>query len=236
MNRKLTFSVGLNILLIAILVFVFVNDKGSDQVKSQEKKIADVLRPAHYEQRTNLFNRLPITEKDIVMFGDSMILYNEWDEQFPNLHIVNRGIGGDTTAGLLRRLPDVTMGQPQKIVIMIGTNDLSLKVPRNKIIDQYQLLITQIKEQTPKTKIILTTVLPFNEDLRSTKVENGQIIDLNVDIRNLAKQNHVAIVDLYDAFLKGHQLNKAYTSDGLHLNGEGYAIWQHKLAKALEEK
>ncbi|VEI06470.1 GDSL-type esterase/lipase family protein [Kurthia zopfii] len=236
MNRKLTFSVGLNVLLIAILVFVFVNDKGSDQVKSQEKKTADVLRPEHYEQRSNLFSRLPITEKDIVMFGDSMILYNEWDEQFPNLHIVNRGIGGDTTAGLLRRLPDVTMGQPQKIVIMIGTNDLSLKVPQKKIIENYQLLITQIKEQTPKTKIILTTVLPFNEDIRSTKVENGQIMKLNEEIRNLAKQNNVLLVDLYDVFLKGHQLNKAYTSDGLHLNGEGYAIWQQKLAKVLEEK
>ena len=65
-------------------------------------------------------------------------------------------------------------------------------------------------------------------------MENGQIIDLNKGIRSLAKQNHVVIVDLYDAFLKGHQLNKTYTSDGLHLNGEGYAIWQHKLAKVLE--
>lgn len=165
MRKALKWSIGLNILLLIALAVVFVNDTGSDKAQSAKKSVADVLRPTHYEQRATLFASLSIKPTDTVMLGDSMILYNEWDEEFQKINVINRGIGGDTTTGLLRSLSDVTDGQPKTIVLMVGTNDLTMRVPQKEIVKNYDLLLNRIRQESPSTQIIMTSVLPINKTI-----------------------------------------------------------------------
>lgn len=219
-----------NVLLVICLIFIVVNDRGFDRAQSVEKHEYDILRPTHYEQRVNLFSQLPITNRDVVMLGDSMVLYNEWNEQFPNVSVVNRGIGGDTTSGLLRRLENVTIGKPKSIVLMIGTNDLTMGVTQNKIQENYRLLIDRIHQESPQTSIVMTSVLPVNKTIRKTKVKNEQIEQLNRNLTALAKSENIPMLQIYDKYLKEGQMNESFTSDGIHLNGKGYSIW----AKALQ--
>lgn len=233
MTRGLKWSLALNALLCVILAFILFNDGSAEKASSAEKTVADVLRPTHYEQRATLFASLPITTSDVVMLGDSMILYNEWDEEFPKINVINRGIGGDTTHGLLRRLSDVTVGQPQTIVLMVGTNDLSMHVSEKEIIENYNLIIDRIHQESPNTKIVMTSVLPINKTIRKSKVQNEQIIALNKQLTKVAENQQLPIVQLYDTYLKDGQLDAKYTSDGLHLNGAGYRIWVKQLTPYL---
>lgn len=159
-----------------------------------------------------------------------MVLYNEWNEQFPKISVVNRGIGGDTTSGLLRRLENVTIGKPKSIVLIIGTNDLTMGVTQNKIEENYHLLIDRIHQESPQTSIVMTSVLPVNKSIRNTKVKNEQIEQLNKNLTALAKSENIPMLQIYGKYLKEGQLNESFTSDGIHLNGKGYSIW----AKALQ--
>jgi len=60
----------------------------------------------------------------IVFLGDSLTSACEWHELFGNnLTILNRGIGGDTSAGVLKRIPTVAVLRPAAVFLMIGTND-----------------------------------------------------------------------------------------------------------------
>lgn len=231
MSKGLKISIGANVVLVIILAFVLTKDIDFKQVNSVEKVKADVLIPTHYDQRATLFANLPVTKDDVVMLGDSMILYNEWDEQFSNINVINRGIGGDTTTGLLKRLSEVTEGHPKEIVLMIGTNDLGMRIPEEQILENYLLILQRIKQEAPDTKVIMTSVLPINKTIRKTHVENNQIISLNHQLTKLAKDQEISMVQLYDLFLKGQQLDAQYTSDGLHLNGKGYALWVENLQK-----
>lgn len=54
---------------------------------------------------------------DIVMLGNSSRKGRNWSEKLPNVarRIVNRGIVGDTTSGILMRLSDITSRQPAQI-------------------------------------------------------------------------------------------------------------------------
>lgn len=231
MSKGLKISIGANVVLVIILAFVLTKDIDFKQVNSVEKVKADVLIPTHYDQRATLFANLPVTKDDVVMLGDSMILYNEWDEQFSNMNVINRGIGGDTTTGLLKRLSEVTEGHPKEIVLMIGTNDLGMRIPEEQILENYLLILQRIKQEAPDTKVIMTSVLPINKTIRKTHVENKQIISLNRQLTKLAKDQEISMVQLYDLFLKGQQLDAQYTSDGLHLNGKGYTLWVENLQK-----
>ena len=48
--------------------------------------------------------------------------------------IHTRGIGGDTTSGLLRRLDEITEDRPRKVFLLIGANDLAAAVPPARIL------------------------------------------------------------------------------------------------------
>ena len=56
----------------------------------------------------------------LVFLGDSITDDGNWDKLFPNLSAENRGIGGDSTLGLLNRLDQIIALQPSQIFLMIG--------------------------------------------------------------------------------------------------------------------
>src|SRR5918998_3372584 len=82
-------------------------------------------------------DRLPFDTNSVVVgLGDSITDdYQSWFEILRHLlaerrpeagiELVNAGISGDTTSGLLGRFLDVLEGDPDWITIMIGTNDVA---------------------------------------------------------------------------------------------------------------
>jgi len=71
----------------------------------------------HYRLRTMYFSIDPHDERPLVFLGDSITDEGEWDKLFPNLSTENRGIGGDSTLGLLNRLDQVITLQPSQIFL-----------------------------------------------------------------------------------------------------------------------
>jgi lysophospholipase L1-like esterase len=239
MKKRLIISITINILLVAALITVIVqtNSLAVMKTKMDKKSINSesvVLRQAHYDQRQTLFERLSVTKESTVMLGDSMILYNEWAEEFPISPILNRGIGGDTTFGLLKRLDTITSGKPKRIVLMIGVNDISKGFTEKQTLKNYDKILSTIQEKSPSTKIIMTSVLPVNNELYGYRVHNSQVVSLNTGLKNLASEHKIPMINIHDQFLKGDYMDSQYTSDGLHLNGKGYAIWVNALRSYME--
>ncbi len=73
----------------------------------------------YWKARTTLFSSFHSTAKN-VMIGDSLTNYGEWHEIFPETSIVNRGIVGDTTYGVIRRLDSIINTKPDNAFIMLG--------------------------------------------------------------------------------------------------------------------
>src|SRR6185295_5095652 len=81
-----------------------------------------------YQGHNKLLLAGPARARRVVMMGDS-ITYN-WDRfcrPFFTAHgLVDRGIGGETSAQMLLRFkPDVIELKPQAVHLMAGTNDLA---------------------------------------------------------------------------------------------------------------
>jgi len=70
-----------------------------------------------YEQHGN-------HDYDIVFIGDSLTDSAEWEDLFPSSNIANRGIGGDRTNGVLKRMNSIYSTNASKAFIMLGINDL----------------------------------------------------------------------------------------------------------------
>ncbi|MCK5845773.1 MAG: hypothetical protein KAG97_13755, partial [Victivallales bacterium] len=123
---------------------------------SQDTPAEKIMEGAYWKHKTSQFRTLPNPEGEICFLGDSITDGCEWRELTGIETVTNRGIGGDTSWGLLARIDEVTEGKPAKVFLMIGTNDLAWggqTVPAvHKNIGR---VLDAIKTQSPATKIYL---------------------------------------------------------------------------------
>lgn len=169
-------------------------------------------------------------ENQIVLAGDSiteifnMDLFNHYMLK-NNIHIYNRGISGDTSDRFLERFEETVLNiKPKCIVILIGTNDLTL-------ISDVDYVFNNIKDCVLKAsslceKIIIESVLPV--DYKQVR-KNKRIKELNEKLKSLCNAN-IEYLDLYTDLLdsKGG-FNTKYTYDGLHPNAKGFKLIADKL-------
>jgi lysophospholipase L1-like esterase len=113
---------------------------------------------------------------------------------------------------------------------MIGVNDLARGRSVSEIIENYHKIINKIRRDSPKTQILIQSVLPVNDDFNKFKDhadKTDMIIRLNTELTAMAGKYELRYIDLYPEFTDGdNKLDKNYTNDGLHLTGAGYLHWK----------
>lgn len=194
----------------------------------------------HYEKRIVQFDaERPITQSDIVFLGDSQTENGDWSALFPlyATHIRNRGIIGDEAMGVYDRLHQILPGQPRKIFLLVGVNDVSHDLTVDSVVTMVRLVVEQIRKETPSTELYLQSLLPINESFGRYKrlVNKTDSIPLiNTSLANYAREQGVCFINIFPKLVeKGtNVLRSDLTTDGLHLKKEGYVIW----AEVLNEK
>jgi len=198
---------------------------------AQTKVFDDTLLSPYYQQRASLFSRLPQTTGGIIFLGNSLTDGNEWAEMMKDSRVINRGISGDITAGVIRRLGEVTRRKPEKIFLMIGINDLALGISPDSIIRNIKRIVSTVHKTSPATKIYIQSILPVNPGFNSFKehtARSGMIQSINKSLGEMASSHSCSFIDLYSRFIdSGGYLRNDLTNDGLHLNGDGYMLWKH---------
>jgi len=191
---------------------------------------------AYYYHKKEHFELLPDTENEIIFLGNSITDNAEWWELFENTHVKNRGIGGDDTDGILERLDEVTSSKPDKIFIMIGTNDLAYGKTADHVISNYGLILDRIASSSPNTRVFIQSILPVDDAIHWTR-PNTEIIKINDILRKMAAERGLIYIDLHTPFSNEEgKLNPQYSIDGLHLNGEGYEVWKSIILKYVNEE
>lgn len=183
-----------------------------------------------------------LSKGQIVFVGDSITDLCPLDDYYQELSLAtyNRGIGGDTTEGVLNRLKvSIFDIKPSKVVLMIGTNDIDAGKSEDYIMENYTKIVDKIKDELPEVELYCMSIIPQNEVLESysdldTAKNNLKIQSVNAKIKALVETKGETFVDIYSALLglEGN-LNKAYSDDGLHLNAGGFVVWSNILKPYL---
>jgi len=201
------------------------------QAQTGRPQLHDSLFSTYYHQRATLFKSLPQTSGDIIFIGNSITDGGEWSELFNDLRIKNRGISGDVSAGLIHRIDEVVQRKPQKVFIMIGTNDLARNVSPDSVLKNIFWMVKHLRQQSPSTKVFVQSILPVNEvygKFGGHTSKGAQIKTVNAQLAQQATTQGYTYVDLYKAFSNSAgKLKETLTNDGLHLNGEAYLLWKH---------
>ncbi len=202
---------------------------GAGPIRRYEKYVTT------WAQKRSLWSKsVAQDQKALVLLGDSIT--QGWgartDKEFPNVKIANRGIGGDTTRGMLIRLQDVLDLNPSGVVILMGTNDLEEQAEPATIAGNVRLIIDRLKKSNSKMPIVLCTVFPSSE---TKKRPADKIKQLNELYMGLVKgDSQVTVVDTWTLFAdaSGNAKSEEFP-DLLHLNDAGYKSWAAALRPIL---
>jgi lysophospholipase L1-like esterase len=184
-------------------------------------------KPSYRGHRQEMFAMSRFEAAPVVMLGDSLTERAQWGEITGCGFIANRGIGGDDSAGVLRRLDAVVRLRPGAVFMMIGVNDLISNVPSDRIVDNVRETIGRLTQSG--AKVYLTLVLPVTHGF--TRKVNARVDDLNAAYIKLAAETNATLVDFRaDMQNRAGFLRDDLSIDGIHLSPEGYRVWRDAVA------
>jgi lysophospholipase L1-like esterase len=180
----------------------------------------------------------PRIEQDqhaLVFLGDSIT--HGWGDNlggsFPGVKVANRGIGGDTTRGVLIRLQDDVLSlHPAGVVLLIGTNDLEDQAGPAIIAENVKLILAELKRADPRMPIVLCEVFPSSATKRRPA---DRIKNLNAVYAATVKGDpQITLLDTWSLFANAQGDAPAEIfPDLLHPNQVGYAKWSAALRPVL---
>lgn len=160
--------------------------------------------------------------------SSSFALWKGINNYFPGYTIINRGFGGSTLPDVIRYTYDIILPyQPKQVVIYCGENDLASadSVTAVEAYNRFRTLFGMIRTNLPKSNIAFVSMKPSPSRASiqgKMKATNGLIKTF------LATESNTYFIDIYDAMLdtNGQMREELFIKDRLHMNPDGYAIWQ----------
>ncbi|SEW52630.1 GDSL-type esterase/lipase family protein [Chitinophaga arvensicola] len=164
----------------------------------------------------------------ILFVGSSSI--RKWDDlerNFSSYVVLNRGVGGAVTNDITYFANNIIFPyEPRQIVIYVGENDLpDQSVNADTLLQRFKILYATIRSKLPETPIVYISMKPSPS--REAFFEKGK--QANALIKDyLASEKNTVFVDIYPLMLdsNGKPRKELFLQDMLHMNKEGYAIWE----------
>lgn len=217
------------LILIALAIYAFA------VVLPQKRKEEQLLKALkeYYDEKIAIFDaeneKYDDYEVDVAFLGDSLTDGYDLKKYYPQYLTVNRGIGGDTTFGLEKRLKvSVFDLKPKVVVMLIGANNF------DSMFNNYENILIALKDNLPSTKIVLLSLTSMGKNWAKN---NQKAAYNNVKIKLFAEKYEFEFVDLYSPLLnlETGEIYEEYTTDGGHLTPKGYEVFTNTLAPVLKK-
>ncbi len=158
--------------------------------------------------------------------------------------MINRGISGDTTGGMLSRFEfDVVSHRPDYVLLMGGGNDFRAGCP--PYVAQSNMMAMIHQAQSKGVIPIVGLAIPSDTDNLAPhwiSFEGNYVIEkTSVEYRkwltNFCETFSIALIDFYQPFKQHFESRKNLPLflDGLHPNADGHVIMADIAANKLEE-
>jgi len=183
-------------------------------------------------------------KEKIVCIGDSITEGYQIakDSCWPSLlnsesayEIINSGICGDTTAGMLARFHEmVIVHQPNYVIIMGGANDIWFNIPDSQIIANILAMTRLARHHQIQSIIGIPTpyYLPDVEEgehfFMDLKGMHQRLCEYTQTLRRFAIDDDQPLIDF------SHQMSvNLFLEDGLHPNEAGHRVMANNAKESL---
>lgn len=168
-------------------------------------------------------------QADLVMFGDSITEWGPWLDALRRYSLVNRGIAGDTTAGMLRRIDTTLNVSPKLVCVMAGINDLAQGYSVEEVYVQYKEMLDTWRKHD--IDVIVQSTLYGGERLAGLNV---MVTELNQRLKSYCQTHALRFLDINAVLAPDQLLLNEFSCDDLHLTSCAYVNWLKVLEPELK--
>lgn len=191
--------------------------------------------------------------KQIFCHGDSLtegtdieVAYR-WPSLLQNAlgtKVINTGIGGDTTAGLLSRFStDVIPRKPGAVILMGGTNDFWWDLPTSTVLAN--LFSMAYQAQYHGVAPLFGLPMPFDKNQAAKQSYSppqagydqllAKVKSLRQKLKTVAGESDIPVLDFYHLFIGdgGRIRSDLFLDDGMHANRQGHRMMAELAASQI---
>lgn len=137
--------------------------------------------------------------------------------------------------------------EPDLVIIALGTNESFGTIDANEVLSNIDELVRTIQAHSPEARILLVTPTECKKRMATrrkgtrrrtvTLVDNPKVSTMRNLILNYAKEQGVAVYDVFSVVGSADNLRKAelLSKDGVHFTATGYRLLGNLLADAVIE-
>jgi lysophospholipase L1-like esterase len=168
-------------------------------------------------------------KNSLLMLGDSLVEWGDWQELLPEFHVINRGIAGEHVEELSARLTQELLGvpEPDHILFMAGTNNLlmgSLLFPAI-----FNGMLSRTTALYPDADVTVNSIMPMALPGLSAQT----IEETNRKLQQVAGSHNCRFLDMTAPFTEQCLpiTRPCFLNDGVHLSTLGYRIWAAEIRR-----
>jgi lysophospholipase L1-like esterase len=170
-----------------------------------------------------------VQRKDIVLIGDSLTEFFNWQGRFPGHRVLNLGIAGEPVEGLLGRVSGMhdAIAPADLIFVMTGINNIAMG--DYDIIPKYEKILNTIISDSTNAEVVIQSILP----VRLSWLANAEIERIDSGLEQIARKMDILYFDLYSLFVDagGKPIAEYLSEGGVHLSDRGYEVWSDAIEK-----
>ena len=195
----------------------------------------DPLRFQELINEYRMADNLEMPVKDAVLFvGSSSIQgWKSLADDFPEIDVINRGMGGSHMSDLIYYLDDVVFPYaPNAIVVYEGDNDIASGKTPKTVYRDFTKFMKKIRGTWSNIPVFFISIKPSlaRVNVLENMAEANALIKAYIDT-----QDNLYYVDVFNPMMgsDGQPREDIFGHDGLHMNPAGYALWTEVLKREM---
>ncbi|WP_291694065.1 SGNH/GDSL hydrolase family protein [Bradyrhizobium sp.] len=196
-------------------------------------RYAQVAGGAHRSARQQILHyTLRRLDDPIIVLGDSIVEASTLPRSACGHPIVNAGLNGASTASDLGGWLAPALGDKRAfaIIVALGTNDALVPTPITQQVFQsrYRQLLGELSRLTTRLSVLDIPAIEARERL-TPEMQRDASATMRIfrgTLPELATQAHAAFLPLPD-------MTPPFTIDGVHLNANGYRVWEDVVMQGI---
>ncbi len=168
----------------------------------------------------------------LMLVGDSMIEFFDWQERFADLEVNNLGRSGESVEELRIRARDIVerYGAPDLVLVMIGTNNVAME--NFTFQPAYEDILATFQEAYPEAALVVNSLLPMELGYLAPDT----VSRINSSLKSLAVGSGFFFLDAWSPMVdKNGRVLEGLLEDEVHLSYQGYRVWADVLAEFLQD-
>ncbi len=218
-----------------VIISILIGACGLIPFGGPKEVIVDPLRFTAVVEAYKADDKLEKPLANPVLFVGSSSIHG-WKtlaDNFPELYVLNRGMGGSHMSDLNYFIEDLVFPYgPNAIVVYEGDNDIAAGKTPEKVMADYQSFVNQVFARWPDMPIFFISIKPSlaRIDHLNNMAKANALIKAYID-----QHKTLYYMDVFTPMLgaDGTPRPEIFGEDGLHMNAAGYALWTKEIRLEL---